>query len=228
MGKARSSLFGRSKHIERRIDQFLDKVSEAVFVAVATVHHQIDSGVDETVERRIKQAVELKRKCSELRREIEADLYSEMLIPDLLGDVASLIESLNQLVEALYHAMRFAYYAGLPLLWSEGAKPDSGSLRQAGKELATNVGASVDAVVSAARAFFRDFTQVRDHVHKVRIHESECDALRDGMLRRIFAAEGDLAVKNHVAAQVRELDAVADAAERISDALTIYAIKRSE
>jgi uncharacterized protein Yka (UPF0111/DUF47 family) len=34
--------------------------------------------------------------------------------------------------------------------------------------------------------------------------------------------------KDHLARAVRELDAVADRAERIADTLTIYAIKRSD
>ena len=96
---SKRSIFGRNKSIERRIDELLDKVSECAMVVVATLDHQLDAGQDDSVLRRIEQLMELKRACSQLRREIESELYSEMLIPDLLGDVASLIESLHQLVE---------------------------------------------------------------------------------------------------------------------------------
>jgi uncharacterized protein Yka (UPF0111/DUF47 family) len=89
--------------------------------------------------------------------------------------------------------------------------------------------------VLGSRAFFRDFTHVRDYVHKVGFYEhkvgfyeSEADTLRDRLLERIYATDLGLAEKDHFARSVRELDAVADRAERISDTLTIYAIKRAE
>jgi hypothetical protein len=216
---SRRSIFGNNKAVERRIDDFLDRVSETGMVTVATIHHQLDVGPDETVERKIAQVMELKRSCSRLRREIEAELYTEMLIPDLLGDVATLIETLHRLVEGMHHAMSFNRYSRIA--------PPAFMIQDA-KALATAVGDTVENLVRAARAFFRDFTHVRDFVHKVGFHESESDEARDRLLRKIYGSNVELAVKNHLAASVRELDGIADAAERIADSLTIYAIKRSE
>lgn len=220
MGKR--SLFGRSQSIERKIDEFLDKVSEAALVFVASLHQYLDSdgtGLDETDVHRNDQMLELKRSSSGLRREIESELYTQMLIPDLLGDVASLIEALHRLVEDMHHSMLFGRYARLD-------PPDF--VRTDGKEMATAVGSSVEQLVQAARAYFRDFTHVRDYVHKVGFYESESDATRDKLLKKIYGTDLSLAEKDHIARSVRELDGVADAAERVADTLTIYAIKRSE
>ena len=142
-----------------------------------------------------------------------------MLIPDLLADVASLIEALHHLVEDMHHGMRFSRYTRLE-------PPDF--LRTDGKELVTAVGHAVEQLVQAARAFFRDFTQVRDNVHKVGFYESEADAVRDRLLEKIYATDLGLAETDHIARAVREVDGVADNAERIADMLTIYAIKRAE
>ena len=104
------ALFGRSKAVERKIDAFLDKVSEVALVVVAEVQASVESdrvGLEEEQRRRSRQILELKKECSRLRREIESELYTERLIPDLLGDVASLIEALNGLVEDMHHAMVF-------------------------------------------------------------------------------------------------------------------------
>ena len=57
---------------------------------------------------------------------------------------------------------------------------------------------------------------------------STADAVRDRLLEKIYATDLSLAEKDHVARAVRELDAVADRAERVADQLTIYAIKRAE
>ena len=217
-----SSFFGRSKAIERKIDEFLDKVSESALVFVALLHHFLDTDmarVDPADRERAEQMLALKRESSRLRREVESELYTERLIPDLLGDVAALIEALHDLVEAMHHAMIFSRHAQLE-------RP--AFLRTDGKELASAVGQSVDFLVQAARAFFRDFTHVRDFVHKVSFYESESDAIRDRLLEKLYETDLGLAEKDHIARAVRELDEVADRAERIADALTIYAIKRSD
>ena len=218
----KKSIFGRSKTIERKIDEFLDKVSETALVVVTVLEHSLDSETtehDESERRRTEQILELKKECSRLRREIESELYTERLIPDLLGDVAGLIESLHQLVEAMHHAMIFSYH---------GRFDPPAPIRADGKELAAATGQAVEHLVQAARAFFRDFTHVRDFVHKVGFYESESDAVRDRMLQKIYATDLGLAEKDHMARAVREIDGVADRAESIADALTIYAIKRSE
>ena len=219
---SKRNLFGRSKAIQRKIDELLDKVSEGALVLVARLHHSLDSGkaeLDETDLRRVQQMLEIKRGSSRLRREIETELYTEMLIPDLLADVASLIESLHDLVERMHHSMLFSRYSRI--------EPPEFLLSDA-KEMATAVGHSVEQLVQAARAFFRDFTHVRDFVHKVSFYESESDTVRDRLLEKIYDSELKLAEMDHFARAVRELDSVADSAERIADQLTIFAIKRSE
>jgi hypothetical protein len=90
------------------------------------------------------------------------------------------------------------------------------------------VGHSVEQLVQATRAYFRDYTHVRDYVHKVGFYESESDVLRDKLLEQIYATDLELSVQDHIARSVRELDGVADRAERVADMLTICAIKRAE
>jgi len=219
---SKRSIFGRSKAIERMIDEFLDKVSESALVLVAMLEHSLESSAgsrDEAGLRRVEQMLELKRTCSRLRREIEAELYTEMLIPDLLADVCSLIEALHRLVEDMHHSMRFLRYARVQT-------PDF--IRSDGKEMVIAVGRSVEQLVQATRAYFRDYTHVRDYVHKVGFYESESDALRDKLLQQLYDTDLDLAVQDHIARSVRELDGVADRAERVADMLTICAIKRAE
>ncbi len=222
MSESKRSVFGRSRSIERRIDEFLDKVSEAALVFVAGLRASIesDSGPsDEEEEHRVAQMLELKRGCSRLRREVESELYTEMLIPDLLGDVGALIESLHRLVEDMHHSMRFSRYSRLET-------PEF--VRSDGMKMAEAVGHTIEQLVQAARAFFRDYTHVRDFVHKVSFYESEADEVRDRLLENIYKAEMGLAEKDHIARAVREIDSLADRAERIADSLTIFAIKRSE
>ena len=216
---ANLSLFGRTGAIERRIDEFLDKVSEIGMVAEAAFHHYLEAGPDEILRERAEQAIELKRAGSALRREIETELYTEMLIPDLRGDVARLIGALHDLMELMEHGLRFARF-------ERAEYPEE--VRQDMRELiSTGVRASEAAVV-ASRAFFRNVAAVRDHVHKVGFHESESDRIADRLLEKIFGSDLPLVNRLQLAEHVRGIDALADAAERIGDELTIYAIKRAE
>jgi uncharacterized protein Yka (UPF0111/DUF47 family) len=215
---SKRALFSRSKAIARRIDEFLDKISETALLVEMGIHESLADG-SESFERRVDQVLELKRAVSRLRREIEAELYTEMLIPDLLGDVAGLIEALHRLEEQMHHNMGFSRYRRMQV-------PDF--LEVDAKALGSAVARTVESLVLASRAFFRDFQQVRDHVHKVSFHESECDELRNRLLEKIYGSELDLAAQDHIASSVREIDGVADRAERIADSLTIYAIKRAE
>jgi predicted phosphate transport protein (TIGR00153 family) len=215
---SKTSIFGRTRALERRIDEFLDKISETALIVEKAIHESMDVG-EENIDRRVGQVMELKRASSGLRREIESELYSEMLIPDLLGDVASLIETLHALEEEMHHKMRFSRY---------GRTEPPDFVKEDAKSLVSSVARTIDNLVGASRAFFRDFQQVRDYVHKVSFHESECDEMRDRLLKKIYGSELDLALQDHLATSVRELDGIADSAERIADSLTIYAIKRAE
>jgi predicted phosphate transport protein (TIGR00153 family) len=215
----RRSLFGRGRALEHKIDELLDRVLEVALVLEATVTTATSAGAKDAADARFGQVLEIKRASNTLRREIEAELYTQMLIPDLLGDVTDLIESLHRLVEQMHHGMRFSRYA--PFMAPELIHQDT-------CELGAAVTRCVDALVQGARAFFRDFTRVREYVHKVSFFESECDAITDRILQKLYASDIDLARANHVASGIRELDGIADAAERLADALTIYAIKRAE
>ncbi len=213
------TIFGRSKAIEHRIDDFLDKVSEIALVSDSVAHGYPLGGDDHDLVRKIEAANVLKRSSSQLRREIEGELYTEMLIPDLRGDVANLIKVLHNLIEKIHHVLRF----------SRHERPEIPDFMSADTILlSAAVTKCVESMVLAARAFFRDFTSVRDHVHKVGFHESEADEITNRLTERIFGSDMDLAHKNQLARVIRDIDAIADSAESVADTLTIYAIKRSE
>jgi uncharacterized protein Yka (UPF0111/DUF47 family) len=211
--------FARTRALEARIDEFLDRVSEGALIFQAAARRTLEVGRDPVFLEKVDQLRQVKRRSSGLRREIETELYTEMLIPDLRGDVATLIESLHDLIQLMQHFMRYGRY--------EKAQPPE-QLRQDILELIAAVVQSVEGVVLAARAFFRSPGAVRDHVYKVGFHESEADRIADRLCEAIFDAELDLARKIQVRDYVMEADHIADFAEEIADDLTIYALKRSE
>jgi uncharacterized protein Yka (UPF0111/DUF47 family) len=86
---------------------------------------------------------------------------------------------------------------------------------------------SVDALVAASRAFFRDIDSVSGHVHKVMFFEKEADKVSTKLKIAIFSSDLDLSRKNQLRSFVEHIDNIADTAEDVADRLAIYTIKRS-
>ncbi len=86
---------------------------------------------------------------------------------------------------------------------------------------------ALQAVVIAARTFFRDPEAIKDHLFKVAHYEHEADGISDALKRHIFAGSLDLAHKIHLRYFARNIEMVSDRSQDVADRLAIYAIKRS-
>ena len=211
-------LFGRTRDLESQIDDFLDKLSESTVMFRLGVRTYLKEGANGEFDVKLKAVNKLESEADALRRNIEKELYTHTLIPDARGDVLGLIETLD-------HVMNL--FEGV--LWSISIeKPDIPSEFRAGYRKLTNmVVQAADALVLAARAFFRTPHAVADYNHKVIIFEKEADKISTQLKRDIFDSDLDLSRKTHLRNFVEQIDNVADWAEDVADRLAIYAIKRT-
>jgi predicted phosphate transport protein (TIGR00153 family) len=218
MSAKQLALFGKTKAMEAMIDDFLDKVSEGGMRFEQDVAAYVDGGVSEQLTEKVERMREVEGEGNRLRREIETQLYREMLIPDFRADVLSLLEDLNFLlgrIEDIFLAMTVEH----PEI-DDPFKADF-------KLLAQTAVKTVEAAVLATRAFFRNITAVRDHLAKVGFHEEEADQIATHLKRQIFGSELSLDRKMHLRYFVDKIDDLADEAEDVGDWLAIYTIKRS-
>ena len=212
-----SHLFSGTRSLENQIDEFLDKVSEAGMVFGRAMRVYLNQGPSDEFNTFLDQAADIERRGDELRRTIEAELYVGTLIPDLRGDVLSLLEDMDHLVNV---------YEG-DLFRISIQSPDIPEQFHAGyMELVETVMNCVDSVVLAARAFFRDIDAVRDHCSKTIFLETEADKIGTKLQRAIFASSLPLERKMHLRYFVERIDELANSAEDVADALQIYTIKR--
>ncbi len=212
-----SHLFSGTRSLENQIDEFLDKVSEAGMVFGRAMRVYLNQGPSDEFNTFLDQAADIERRGDELRRTIEAELYVRTLIPDLRGDVLSLLEGMDHLVNV---------YEG-DLFRISIQSPDIPEQFHAGyMELVETVMNCVDSVVLAARAFFRDIDAVRDHCSKTIFLETEADKIGTKLQRAIFASSLPLERKMHLRYFVERIDELANSAEDVADALQIYTIKR--
>ena len=211
------SLFGGTRGLEARIDLYFDKVLEAGLVFARAVETYLERGVAPEYEELVGRVTAVEEEADELRREIETQMTTHTLIPELREDVLSLIEQVDEVTNH-YEATVYSFYIQQPVIADE-YRADFG-------ELARLVHRTADEMVTAARAFFRDLTAVRDHVKKVQFYESEADKVTTRVGRRIYASDLDLAHKMHLTSFLDRLDSIADTAEDIGDKLSILTIKR--
>ena len=203
--------------IEKQVDEFLDRVSEAGLLCKNGMDAYLKANI-EAFEVSLASIRETEHQGDRLRRAIEQELYRKTLIPESRGDVMELLEDMDALLD------RFT-----GLLWQfEIEKPEiCTEFHDDFRELLQYSVESVEAGVLSCRAFFKDIHAVTNHVHKVSFWEKESDKVSTRLQKSIFA-RGDLRLSHRMQLRffAKQVDRIADEAEDVADRLNIYVIKR--
>jgi uncharacterized protein Yka (UPF0111/DUF47 family) len=214
-----TALFAKSRSLELRIDEFLDKVAEGGILFERGMVLLLERGLAPETEEKMQQLIALKERCNQLRRAVVNTLYTEMLIPDFRGDVLRLLTHLYGLLDSLKNA-----FQDFLIEYAEVLSGQEGIAEV--EDLVAVVVQSVQAAVLGARAFFRNPEAVRDHINQIRVYESEADGITLRLKTALFASESSLDQKLLGREALAAIDGLADLAEEISDELSILAIKR--
>lgn len=214
-----TALFAKSRSLELRIDEFLDKVAEGGILFERGMVLLLERGLAPETEEKMQQLIALKERCNQLRRAVVNTLYTEMLIPDFRGDVLRLLTHLYGLLDSLKNAFQDFLIEYAEVLSGQGGIAEV-------EDLVAVVVQSVQAAVLGARAFFRNPEAVRDHINQIRVYESEADGITLRLKTALFASESSLDQKLLGREALAAIDGLADLAEEISDELSILAIKR--
>ena len=212
------TLFRRTKALESQIDDFLDKLSQSALVFRRAVDIYLAEGATAEFEEKLSQVNELESQADKLRRDVETQLYAQTLIPESRGDVLGLIENLDSVLNLCEGG-----------LWAFSIeKPDIPAEFHADyRALTEQVVNTVESLVLASRAFFRNIEAVPDHMHKVMFYEKEADKVSTKLKKAIFATDLPLSHKAHLRNFVEHIDNLADKSEDVADRLAIYTIKRT-
>ncbi len=211
-------LFKRTKQLELKVDEILDLVSQSAMTFDQAIENYLSEGIGERFNMRLDQMIALETRGDELGLAVELQMYNETLIPDARGDVLTLLEALDGILDS-FKSVLFYFSTEVPEIPEE--------LRQSFDDLAKLSCAGVESLVLAARAFFRDVQTVNDHLHKVHFYEKDADVLVTKIRKEIFLTELPLANKIHLRFFAERIVWISDMAEDVADRLTIYAIKRT-
>ena len=217
MVSKRSSFFGSTRALEQELDEFLDAISQGALLFQKGVSAYV-SGQEAMFTEKVSQLDKLENRADDLKRTIQSELYTEMLVPESRGDILHLLRYLDELLDAMKGKLKLLEItrADIPVEYHDDFK-----------QLVTEAVNCVEATVVAARSYFRDTQSVRDHVQKAAFYESEADAVEERLLRAVYGSDLPLDRKMALREGIQFVGFLADAAEDCSDHLLIYAIKRS-
>ncbi|MEN6311297.1 MAG: DUF47 family protein, partial [Acidobacteriota bacterium] len=89
--------FNRSKILETKIDDFLDTISQGSIVFREGIKEYLD-GRTADFENAIAGISKLENRADELRRDVEKQIYTYSLIPEIRGDVLGLLENMDNVI----------------------------------------------------------------------------------------------------------------------------------
>lgn len=212
-----ASLFSKTKTLESKIDLFHDKLLDAAMTFKRAVQIFLNESRSDAYRKLSKQIKQIEHDADGLRRDIENNLYSHNLIPDLRADVLQLVENLDRIINK-FDEVTYKFYAERPEIPAE-YHGRINELCNLSSECAENT-------ARASRAFFRDLSAVRDYSQKVYFIEHESDISTHRLNEAIFDSDLLLANKLQLSGFINEIADIADIAEDFIDALLIFAIKR--
>ncbi len=217
MFNGKLSLFSHTQPLENKIDLFHDKLLDAAMTFKKAIRIYLKEKRSEEYKKINKQIKQIEHDADNLRRAIEAKLYTQNLIPDLRADVLNLVENLDKVINK-FDEVVYEFYIEQPDI------PKEYHMRF--KEICDLSSECAENLSIASRAFFRDFSSVRDFSQKVYFIEHESDVSSGHLKQAIFDSDMELANKLQLNNLTSEIAEIADIAEDCVDELLIFTIKR--
>ena len=208
----------KTKRLEADIDSYLDRVTTAGLILLEGIRAYL-KGKHDKFERNFHDLSVLESEADTMRRDIKYHLYTYMLIPESRGDVLGILETMDDIVDICEKVLE-QFSIETPEI------PDN--LKGYFLELTELSEQSVEEVVKAARAFFRQISLVPDFVNKVHFFEHEADDVEENLKRKAFnsAEITSFSHKVHMRHFAEKIAEVSDVAEQVAERLSVYAIKR--
>ncbi len=217
MFSSKISLFSKTKSLENSVNNFHDKVIEASITfrkAIQTFLSSEDANERKKINKKIK---DIEHEADILRRQIENELYTQNILPNMQAEIFKLVESLDKIINN-FNEVVFKFYIEKPEI------PQN--IHAKVIELSHLVANCVEYMAIASRAFFNDLSVVRDYSLKVYLMEKEADAIYNSLKKSIFGSSLPLANKLQLDSFITQVSSIADNAEDCADELAIFVLKR--
>ncbi|PIS28047.1 MAG: DUF47 domain-containing protein [Candidatus Marinimicrobia bacterium CG08_land_8_20_14_0_20_45_22] len=212
-----ATVFESDPKIEKKCNEFFDMVAQSALVCLRGVQSYIEK--DFTAFEAYEEQIRIyEERADEFRRDAESYLYTETLIPESRGDVLSLLENADNIIDQI-RMMMLAFSI---------EQPEIPTIFHADFiNLTAKCVESVDEVILATRMFFTNPSKVKEVLSIVYVLEKESDKQAESLKRKVYRADG-ISPSNqmHLRYFTTNIDLIADRAEDLADRIGIYVIKR--
>ncbi len=215
-----SLLFSQTSQIEGDIETLLDSISNSVMMFSEAIKNYLNDEYDIFL-KRMQEVKILESAVDELRRQIRYKLYTKMLIPESRGDMLSLLENIDNVIDTTEEV----------LILFEIQKPKFPKVLN--KDVMDLVEASckaADFTVMAGRGYIKNSDMINDYINKTYFYEHEADKVENRIKRKLFGSDeivSDLAEKMHLSKFVELISKLADDGQDVCERLSVATIKRS-
>ena len=214
-------MFGRKKanKLVEDIDRYFDLMDQSVLVFKEGVRNYLYSNTNGFNENLMKMSA-LDSESSVLRREIENALYTQTALVRSRADIMRLFEKTRNITDILNESL-FQFEIETPFIPSE--------LNQEFMKLTEFSTLAVEAVVPAAKAYFRTPDLGPDKISRAYFYEKEAVKYSQTIKRNVFhnMPALKLSEKFHLRYFALHIENLAKAAEIVADQLAVMAIRRN-
>lgn len=214
-------MFGRRKanKLIEDIDRYFDLMDQSVLVFKSGVRNYLYSNKDDFNDNLMKMS-SLDSEADVLRREIESALYTQTALVRSRADIMRLLEKTRSITDILNDSL-FQFEIETPFIPKE--------LNQEFMKLTEFSTLAVEAVVPAAKAYFRSPETVPDKISRAYFYEKEAVKYSQTIKRTVFhnMTSLKLSEKFHLRYFALHIENLSKAAEKVADQLAVMAIRRT-
>jgi uncharacterized protein Yka (UPF0111/DUF47 family) len=209
----------KSNKLIEDIDRYFDLVDRQVLVFKEGVRNYLYSN-NQDFNENLKSMSSLESETEVLRREIENALYTQTALVRSRADIMRLFEKTRNITDILNDSL-LQFEIETPFIPSE--------LNQEFMKLTEFSTLSVESVVPAAKAYFKDPETVPDKISRSYFYEKEAVKYSQTIKRRVFHNMTNLKLseKFHLRYFALHIENLAKAAANVADQLAVMAIRRT-
>ena len=212
-------LWKRGKEIEQLVEQYLVLAEKCLGAFCGAFDVYFSEGLSARFEAMAHETAEAESGADRKRRDVEAAMYGQALIPESRGDVLGMLESIDLVPNKAESVLWQIWLQSMvvPAKYVDGMK----ALVQSNCE-------AFELLCRAARAIFADVSAAPQITTEVIQKEGESDSVERTLIKSIFdAPEEELPAAQKILLKelVLEIGSISDRAENAADRLRIIAIK---